>query len=514
MSLQRNITCMVSMFRFSLLFSFWIGVLWSFPTPDHINNFYGDFVPEASQAFATTNQTPSGNFAGVTLWCEQPSVFTGTATSAAFACEYNRIQAIVEKYGFSKVVYFVGTPNTHPFFSQTATAADSLVQLLQSNPMPSGVEFEILFDESAWTNSPVPPAGTQPTQSEANKNQLNVASYFNDLTDKLDYLLALKQAVTTGTQITGVVIDPQPSPGSTVVNTAQVLLNFMRGYLAENAAVSSLNLGVTYGYGSDEVTASLANGCTFSLPSAVTSRMTPSGSWDNFFQSSPYWSGTNYVVDNVYIQVYDGSFPYIFATQQTNESGDAGAGQMMLNMLTRVPYRQAGTQVTTSGTTATLSGGATTGNNSVCPVESRAAISTGNLTNVAPVVSLPGGVSSGATSFSLSNAGLGDHQSPTAWLNQEVIMQWFNLSSSATPGVNNKIHFMFNTGNQDSTTFKDWSEGQLQNFITDFQTRNTINGVPTKIAIYDFDYMVGLFPTSGTPSTLSQGFSPSLPACP
>lgn len=519
-------------------------------TKEHFETFYNVYFDDVKHALHSTVPSPSAKsqFAdiGFNLWVYQSG--TSASSGKTYPDEYKNLVTFVKNYNITKVIYYVPyNADTDYFNPQAASGTSSLVQDLQTNPLPSFCQLEFQFDKNAFSYT-TPNSYTSPTQTSiltpANRFEGNnyigsgsTAAYFLDLEKKLNWVLDMQAALanTEPFTITGITIDPEGSglpPTAGVVETAyHILLNYIDSYLVANNQLGSLTNNITYGVNSttpayaDRSTIPLASGSQ--IGNSVVAGKIYSFPLDN----QPPWrtDQTTPLIDNVYIQAYQPNMPYIF-TNSLNGSNNAGdiAAKRMLQLLSKVPYLIGpgtitftlnGTTVTGQGvdfTQALNVGGVGGYTKTGVPIDSQVAYLPpgGSQTCLNPFTSgepsdprCSNDVIAVTSSELTLNSPItaSTPSAPVQWLTVELLANWRNFS--VTQDMVNGITFFFSAESaQPNTYFGSWTLNEFVNFAQQFKSQGQTYGVfqsasggdsplpiGPNIGIYSYDIINGSY---------------------
>lgn len=535
-------------------------------TKEHFQAFYDPYIVDVSNKLNNTTtpltlQQRIQNL-GLNLWVYQSGITKGTADN--FTTEYNNLVKFIKANNITKIIYYPEYSSSNAFFDPTSTDAESLVQLLQSNPIPSSCVMEVQFDKSSnFSGYTVAGSYTLPTQVDttnytgANAVTTGTASYFQDLTTKLGWVLDLRANLPARfrSTISGITIDPEGSglSGPGVVTTAyQKIANYIDSYLIANNQLGILTNNMTFGISS--VTPSFGNRSPLPLAGASAIGTAVTGGQITSFplNSQPPWrtsSQTTPILDNVYIQAYQSDMPYIFTSSLNNlSSTDPTAGSVaatrMLKLLTETPYvvgvgtvdvsNTSGpspkaqltaasgavdftTAAKTAVTVATNCTGSGFTSSAIIQFSPIAVISNNVQVCVIPDQSQPsndlkcaGKIPATATLTSTLEL-----QAPTSteytdvqWLFSEVLASWRTLESTAE--MVSGITFLFSGEYYHPTTFfGQWPLTSFVNFVESFKSQGQTFGlfrsstdstlpIGPNIGMYSYDLVNGTFEPSQT----------------
>ncbi|MCH9613238.1 MAG: hypothetical protein SP1CHLAM54_02360 [Chlamydiia bacterium] len=490
-------------------------------TKEHFETFYNVYFDDVKHNVHSTTPAPSAKsqFAdiGFNLWVYQSG--TSASSGKTYPDEYKNLVTFVKNYNITKVIYYVPYNADTDYFDPAAAAGTtSLVQDLQTNPLPSTCKLEFQFDKGGFSYSS-PNSHTSPTQtailSVSNRFEGNnyigsgsTAAYFLDLEQKLNWVLDMQSALASSQPftITGITIDPEgsglPPTAGTVETAYHIILNYIDSYLIANNQLGSLTNNITYGVNSTTPTFADRSQVPLAASSQIGGVVTSGKIYSFPLTNQPPWrtNQTSPFIDNVYIQAYQPDIPYIF-TNSLNGSNNAGdiAAKRMLQLLSKVPY------LIGPGTATFTSGGDTvTGQG----VDFTQALNVGGVNGYTKtgvpqyshLAYLPPGEAQAclnpftanepddprcandvetiaATTLTLNSPITAPTPAaPVQWLTVEILANWRNFT--VTQDMVDGITFFFSAESaQPDTFFGSWTLNQFVNFAQQFKSQGKTYGV-------------------------------------
>ncbi|MCI5053067.1 MAG: hypothetical protein MRY21_08055 [Simkaniaceae bacterium] len=477
------------------------------PTPADLQNFYNTYIQEARATVpraAQKGSTPTPPLTaierfrgqGFMLWDYLTNI--GGIGETSYSDHFDSLTTLCVLNKFTKVIIFIKDPSANNFFEYNNTSDNSFIKKIQSlytqmiNIGVSDFKISVFFETGPFSTTA--PAGSVPTVDAPNSQ---LANYFNDIQDQLDWAKAIISAVGTNAQGTNIIsevaFDPQASGANKSIK--QLVINYADNYRGVNSL--TYNLGFTLGV--DESKQTYSNVVSFPVPTVYTAGNTnfpanPAPTWTRVSSTAP-------LVDAMYMQCYQTDFPAIFATDYNSSTGTHN-GQEAANRFNRLLrdqyYLKGQGTITFTKDDTTITGTGTNFTSFADPVLF-ANDTTNNIPNrkIAVVESVTNN-----ERLTSTNPVFSETNSP--FLRTEITTAWTPLQPSLTQAAVNRIFWMVSVNYQSPLNFfGNWQLGDFMDFIQSLPTFNNDSKNGTQVftgltfpsrqfVIYNYDFATSI----------------------
>ena len=268
---------------------------------------------------------------------------------------YNQVVAFCKNYNIRKIIWYFSytSPAMVSFYNPVSTDPQSMIQLLQSNPLPSYTQIEFFFDCSSMSGTPysgVTPAPGVPT--------VIPPSYMQNMYNTLWWARDMFNAISDVTLMSGVTIDPEDdcggsnAPYTTPSDAYQGLVNYMDNFRSLNSDFALLERGMTFG--GDARNQIFGNRAP--IPITDANLIVDTDAIPSFYNGTSPARTTPWVrpdpaapfLENIYPQLYNLGTPYIYTLKNMPQQ----AGLNFIELLSNTPYCPG---LTLTGTNSTIS---------------------------------------------------------------------------------------------------------------------------------------------------------------
>ena len=297
--------------------------------------------------FLAGQGTPSFPSWGLTLWDYRDDA----PANVGFASYYRTLLYFAKTYGFKKIITYITSTNAGPAYADFYNPAAPLVAGSTTNFLSflhtaadeiPGVAVEAMIDIASFAAAP----GTN------NTSGLPLPDVWVSIVQAMEWTADLAGPA-AGSAFTGLTIDPEfsrtnsPAPAADPADAYQMLANYMDKFKLDRG-LTNLHSGMTFSI--DAVTLTFVNRSDFPL----LPNLKPSPSLGTKTNSAglPAWrtnDSAGPLLQNVYLQAYEGDFAYWMAVGKTNPSLGA---QYLNSALRDMPYLLMPGTLATAGDTA------------------------------------------------------------------------------------------------------------------------------------------------------------------
>ena len=297
--------------------------------------------------FLAGQGTPSFPSWGLTL-CDYRD---DAPANVGFASYYRTLLDFAKTYGFKKIITYITSTNAGPAYADFYNPAAPLVAGSTTNFLSflhtaadeiPGVAVEAMIDIASFAAAP----GTN------NTSGLPLPDVWVSIVPAMEWTADLAGPA-AGSAFTGLTIDPEfsrtnsPAPAADPADAYQMLANYMDKFKLDRG-LTNLHSGMTFSI--DAVTLTFVNRSDFPL----LPNLKPSPSLGTKTNSAglPAWrtnDSAGPLLQNVYLQAYEGDFAYWMAVGKTNPSLGA---QYLNSALRDMPYLLMPGTLATAGDTA------------------------------------------------------------------------------------------------------------------------------------------------------------------
>jgi ubiquitin-large subunit ribosomal protein L40e len=297
--------------------------------------------------FLAGQGTPSFPSWGLTLWDYRDDA----PANVGFASYYRTLLDFAKTYGFKKIITYITSTNAGPAYADFYNPAAPLVAGSTTNFLSflhtaadeiPGVAVEAMIDIASFAAAP----GTN------NTSGLPLPDVWVSIVPAMEWTADLAGPA-AGSAFTGLTIDPEfsrtnsPAPAADPADAYQMLANYMDKFKLDRG-LTNLHSGMTFSI--DAVTLTFVNRSDFPL----LPNLKPSPSLGTKTNSAglPAWrtnDSAGPLLQNVYLQAYEGDFAYWMAVGKTNPSLGA---QYLNSALRDMPYLLMPGTLATAGDTA------------------------------------------------------------------------------------------------------------------------------------------------------------------
>ena len=297
--------------------------------------------------FLAGQGTPSFPSWGLTLWDYRDDA----PANVGFASYYRTLLDFAKTYGFEKIITYITSTNAGPAYADFYNPAAPLVAGSTTNFLSflhtaadeiPGVAVEAMIDIASFAAAP----GTN------NTSGLPLPDVWVSIVPAMEWTADLAGPA-AGSAFTGLTIDPEfsrtnsPAPAADPADAYQMLANYMDKFKLDRG-LTNLHSGMTFSI--DAVTLTFVNRSDFPL----LPNLKPSPSLGTKTNSAglPAWrtnDSAGPLLQNVYLQAYEGDFAYWMAVGKTNPSLGA---QYLNSALRDMPYLLMPGTLATAGDTA------------------------------------------------------------------------------------------------------------------------------------------------------------------
>lgn len=277
--------------------------------------------------------TPSFPSWGLTLWDYRDDA----PSNVGFAAYYRTLLDFAKTYGFGKIITYITATNAGPAYADFYDPAASLVAGSTTNFVSflhtaadeiPGVTVEAMIDLKSFATAP----GTN------NTSGLPLPDVWVSLVPALEWLAALSGPA-SGSALGGLTVDPEfsktnsPAPAADPADAYQMLANYMDKFKIDRG-LTNLRSGMAFSV--DAVTLTFVNRSPFPLLPFL--KPSPSLGTNTNSAGLPAWrtnGAAGPLLQNVYLEAYEGDFAYWMAVGKTNPALGA---QYLHSALRDMPY--------------------------------------------------------------------------------------------------------------------------------------------------------------------------------